>query len=73
MNMFTTREPHRLGDRLRPWVRRRDERGMATSEYAVGTVGACGIAGILYELANSDFFTNLLQDVVGKVVDLLPF
>jgi hypothetical protein len=24
--------------------RRRDERGMTTSEYAVGTVGACGVA-----------------------------
>lgn len=53
--------------------RRRGERGMTTSEYAVGTVGACGVASVLYELANTDFFQNLFTDVVGKVWDLLPF
>lgn len=52
---------------------RRDERGMTTSEYAVGTVGACGVGGILYQLAQSDWFTNLLQDVISQVTDLLPF
>jgi len=46
---------------------------MTTSEYAVGTVGACGVAGVLYELANSDWFNNLFRDVIGGVVDLLPF
>ena len=69
MNVVSTRIPPHSNRR----VRNRNERGMATSEYAVGTVGACGIAGVLYELANSDFFTNLLRDVVGKVLDLLPF
>lgn len=49
------------------------ERGMTTSEYAVGTVGACGIAALLYELVDSGFFTGLLTDVIGSVVDLLPF
>lgn len=53
--------------------RRRDERGMTTSEYAVGTVGACGVAGVLYELANSGFFQQLLTDVISGVWDLLPF
>ena len=59
-----------LSTRLR---RRRDERGMTTSEYAVGTVGACGVAGVLYELAKTDFFQNLLSDVIGRIWDLLPF
>ena len=59
-----------LSTRLR---RRRDERGMTTSEYAVGTVGACGVAGVLYELAKTDFFQNLLSDVIGQIWDLLPF
>lgn len=53
--------------------RQRGERGMTTSEYAVGTVGACGIAGVLYELANTGFFRNLFSDVISKVWDLLPF
>ena len=54
-------------------LRRRGERGMTTSEYAVGTVGACTVAGTLYELANTDFFQDLFADVIGKVWDLLPF
>ena len=52
---------------------RRGERGMTTSEYAVGTVGACSVAGLLFELANTGFFQNLFSDVIGKVWDLLPF
>ncbi|MDF2968667.1 MAG: hypothetical protein K0Q93_2445 [Nocardioidaceae bacterium] len=55
------------------FYRRRDERGMTTSEYAVGTVGACGVAGVLYELANTGFFQNLLTDVISGIWDLLPF
>jgi len=53
--------------------RRRGERGMTTSEYAVGTVGACGVAGVLYELANTGFFQNLFSDVISNVWELLPF
>ena len=51
----------------------RDERGMTTSEYAVGTVGACGVGGVLYEIATSGWFADLFKDVIGGVVDLLPF
>ncbi|HLK95986.1 MAG TPA: DUF4244 domain-containing protein [Nocardioidaceae bacterium] len=58
---------------LTRFQRRRDERGMTTSEYAVGTVGACGVAGVLYELANTGFFQNLLTDVISGIWDLLPF
>lgn len=46
---------------------------MNTAEYAVGTVGACGFATILYKLLTSDFGQNLLTSVFDKVVDLLPF
>jgi len=52
---------------------RRDDRGMTTSEYAVGTVGACGVAGVLYKLAGSEWFNDLFTDVIGRVVDILPF
>ena len=58
---------------LTRFQRRRDERGMTTSEYAVGTVGACGVAGVLYELTNTGFFQNLLTDVISGIWDLLPF
>jgi hypothetical protein len=57
----------------RPKRRLRDEAGMTTAEYAVGTVGACGFAGLLYQLLTSDFGRNLIQGLLGKVLDLLPF
>jgi len=46
---------------------------MTTSEYAVGTVGACGVGGVLYELASSGWFQDLFKDVIGNLVGLLPF
>lgn len=51
----------------------RDEAGMNTAEYAVGTVGACGFAGLLYQLLTSDFGRSLLENMFNKVADLLPF
>jgi hypothetical protein len=53
--------------------RRCDDAGMTTSEYAVGTVGACSIAAILYQLAQSDWFTGRLQDVFESIAGVLPF
>lgn len=57
----------------RPSRHVRDEAGMTTAEYAVGTVGACGFAGLLYQLLTSDFGRSLLEGLLDKVVDLLPF
>ena len=53
--------------------RRDREAGMTTSEYAVGTVGACSIAAILYQLAQTDWFRGLLRDVFENVTGVLPF
>jgi hypothetical protein len=40
---------------------RHDERGMATSEYAVGTIGACTIALLLHQLAaDGTWFEHLI-------------
>ncbi|MCD9154212.1 DUF4244 domain-containing protein [Aeromicrobium duanguangcaii] len=58
---------------LRAVAARADERGMSTSEYAVGTLGACTIGGVLVKIGQSDWFGDLLQDVIGKIPDLLPF
>ncbi len=63
----TTDTPDPSGRRVR------DEAGMNTAEYAVGTVGACGFAGLLYQLLTSDFGRNLLENLFNKVTDLLPF
>ncbi|MDQ3486022.1 MAG: DUF4244 domain-containing protein [Actinomycetota bacterium] len=51
----------------------RTEDGMNTAEYAVGTVGACGFATVLYKLLTSDFGQDLLTSIFDKVVNLLPF
>ncbi|MFT4298763.1 MAG: DUF4244 domain-containing protein [Aeromicrobium sp.] len=53
--------------------RSRDERGMSTSEYAVGTVGACGIGGLLVQIAQSEWFGNLLRDIFEKIPSLNLF
>jgi hypothetical protein len=53
--------------RARRAVRRlqRDE-GMATAEYAVGTVAACGFGGILYKLLTSDAVQTLLKNIIER-------
>ncbi len=57
----------------RRFMRARDDKGMTTAEYAVGTVGACGVAGVLLQIAQSDWFSSLMQDIIGQVVNWLPF
>jgi hypothetical protein len=40
--------------------------GMTTAEYAVGTVAACGFAGVLYKLITSDLVMSLLKALISK-------
>jgi hypothetical protein len=51
----------------------RGEAGMTTAEYAVGTVSACGFAGLLFKLLTSSFGQNLLEGLFNKITGLLPF
>lgn len=53
--------------------RHRNEQGMNTAEYAVGTVGACGFAGILYQILTSDWGQDLLRNIFDRVLTHLPF
>jgi hypothetical protein len=46
--------------------RLRNDEGMATAEYAVGTVAACGFGGILYKLLTSDAVMKLLKEVIER-------
>ena len=50
---------------------RRDDEGMSTAEYAVGTVAACGFAGILYKLLTSEQVLSLLTDIVRRALTLV--
>ncbi|MFZ5850877.1 MAG: DUF4244 domain-containing protein [Actinomycetota bacterium] len=51
---------------------RQAERGMATAEYAVGTVAACGFAGILYKVLTSSDVLRLLTRLLARALSL-PF
>ena len=54
-------------------VSSRTEEGMSTAEYSVGTVSACGFAGILYKILTSGWGESLLQTILDRVTGLLPF
>jgi hypothetical protein len=54
----------------KPIDRLRNELGMSTAEYAVGTVGACGFGGLLYELLTSDWAQSLLQSIFEKALSI---
>ena len=57
--------------RARVGVRRlRADDGMATAEYAVGTVAACGFGGILYKLLTSGAVQDLLKSVIERALNL---
>ncbi|GAA3518598.1 hypothetical protein GCM10022234_12630 [Aeromicrobium panaciterrae] len=58
---------------LNPVLRRRAERGMTTAEYTVGTLGACTIGGVLVKIGQSEWFGDLVKDLINKIPDLLPF
>ncbi|KMY23926.1 Protein of unknown function [Actinobaculum suis] len=46
------------------------EEGMTTAEYAVGTVGATSIAGILVWLAQQDWFKDMISALFKKIFRL---
>ncbi|HEU4491829.1 MAG TPA: DUF4244 domain-containing protein [Jiangellales bacterium] len=49
----------------------RSDRGMTTAEYAVGTVAACGFAGVLYKLLTSDVVVTFLTEILRRAFGLL--
>jgi Flp pilus assembly pilin Flp len=49
----------------------RDESGMTTAEYAVGTVAACGFAGALIQLLTSDGVIGLLRELITRALSAI--
>ena len=49
-------------------AQRTDDRGMSTAEYAVGTVAACGFAGLLFKVLTSDSVSRMLRDLVERAL-----
>ena len=47
-------------------IRARRDAGMATAEYAVATVAACTLGGLLIKVVSSQRIVNLLLKAVSK-------
>ncbi|MFD9743925.1 DUF4244 domain-containing protein [[Kitasatospora] papulosa] len=45
------------------------DRGMTTSEYAVGTIAACAFAAVLYKVVTSGAVLSALQSLVKGALD----
>ena len=71
------RRPHRAAGKRRPHDApltsrtHRDERGITTAEYAVGTAAGAGLAGLLYKLLTGGFGDQLLKTLFDHVLGLL--
>lgn len=48
----------------------RDEDGMTTAEYAVGTIAACAFAAVLLKVVTSSKVSTLLAGVVEKALEV---
>lgn len=60
--------------RLRTRLTRRTaapDAGMATAEYALGTLVACTFAVILYKVITSGFVADLLKELVHKALTMV--
>jgi hypothetical protein len=51
--------------------RRRDQRGITTAEYAVGTAAGAGLAGLLYKMLTGGFGQHFLELLFDHVLALL--
>jgi hypothetical protein len=49
----------------------REERGITTAEYAVGTAAGAGLAGLLYKMLTGGFGNELLSTLFDHVLGLL--
>ncbi|MFE0376620.1 DUF4244 domain-containing protein [Streptomyces inhibens] len=47
-----------------------DDRGMATAEYAVGTLAACALAAVLYKVVTSAGFQAMLRSVLERAINV---
>jgi hypothetical protein len=50
---------------------KRDEKGITTAEYAVGTAAGAGLAGVLYQLVTGGFGDQMLRRMFDHVMGML--
>ncbi len=46
------------------------DRGMATAEYAIGTVAACGFGAVLYKVVTSPATSQAISGLIRKALNL---
>lgn len=51
--------------------RQRDQRGMATAEYAAGTLAAVSFGGVLLKVLTDPDLMKLLLDVIKRILSLV--
>lgn len=52
-------------------LRRHDERGMTTAEYAVGTVATVSIVGVLLSIINNEEFRRFLWELIEAILRII--
>ena len=52
-------------------MRERDDCGITTAEYAVGTAAGAGLAGVLYQLLTGGFGDTMLRTMFRHVLGML--
>ncbi|MES4902587.1 MULTISPECIES: DUF4244 domain-containing protein [unclassified Streptomyces] len=50
-------------------MKARADAGMATAEYAMGTIAACAFAAVLYKVVTGGAVDEALRSVIGKALD----
>lgn len=50
---------------------RRDERGITTAEYAVGTVAAVSIVGVVIKIITSPEFWEIAKQILTWITDIM--
>lgn len=48
-----------------------DERGMATAEYAVGTLAVVGFVGVIMGLSQQEWFKEIIRKIFQTLADLI--
>jgi Flp pilus assembly pilin Flp len=64
-----------MGEQVKSKLRelRRNEEGMTTAEYAVGTIAAAGLGGVLIKLLMSQEVQDLIWKIIQQAFSFLFF
>jgi hypothetical protein len=70
ISLLLNDSPHRLRQRARSVRTACTDAGMATAEYAIGTLAACGFAAVLVAILKGGEVKRLLLGLITKALGL---